>query len=808
MDGISWVDSQNEDFFIANEYGGMFPTPLLTNVRARFRKSLLDDYCGSFIIPNHGLLDFDIVAFQTSYHRENDTFNTFNTCDIDRNNWFVYKVDLEQYIDRSTQISSLYYNGLIYSLHGFSIFSPICLSSIPGFTLPPCGIPMNLHLVGTPHTFSMLDIQLIQSYLYFTIMGLPQAILNPYFFIYPLFMRPISSDSLHSLLNPHQVLIGLLDNIQEINSPEFLTMSELVYNPNICPKVLRIDKIDLNRYEIINYSLSSQIIYSEFGELEYLTKSWLKYFDDKSDSKPQKLQCFYEEFVNKQHLATQILNLSKPKVDTIRLPIQGFKHTRLFPDLPMGLINILPLIHHIRYHLSLNFLQKYMDVYFDDPLLLERSLTHFSYNRETPRIGIPLVFLKYSLSKTGNLNDDTIFSTFHLCKNRKRTNFAKNQFFYCGDNNEKLEFLGDAVIEFLATVSLFHLFPDSSEGSLSIFRSAIVQNCHLSKLASDIFLGDFLLLDIPIQSSQNPSAIKKISADALESIFGALFLDKSLSECQKLLGRLLWSNNKLLNNIWVELPQYPVITWSSIFSKLEHPYLFEAFKKLEIFEQSIGLRFSSKNLLAKAFAQPSTPFNIYTCGSNSTLEFLGDSVLQFVVSKHLFLNIPQVEGILSNLRSSLVNNYNLSKIGEELDLRSYIIMQPNESINDFMLADVFESLIAVIYLDRGLHYVDKFCEILFFKPPTLYSETNPKLTLMVYSKKIQPSSFITYKILNIEGPSNNSRYTVGLYLGSRFLAIGIGITRKVAEANAAKEALEKFNLYMKNLSTETHPYSC
>ena len=796
MDIFSWADPHNELYFVGNEHGGIFPTPLLTRIRTEFTKSLLENNCDSFVIPNHGLSDFDIFASQTSFHREKHTFNGFIIDDLDKNSWFVYKIVLELNLDNASQLSSIYHNGLIYILNGFSVFSPICLSSVPNYTLHHRGFVINLHFILNPQPFSMVDIQLIQSYFYLTVMGLPKSVLSPYFFIYPLFMRPISSPNfLCSILNPHQVLFGLLNNIKVILSSKYLINSELVYNSNIIPKVLRVDKIDLDHDEITHSSYTSQIIYSTCFESDSLSQLWLKHVDERGLI-PHKLRYIYGEFVDKQKMEKRFIHLHKPYVETIKMAIEGFKHTGLFPDLSLGLILILPFIHHVRYHLSLHFLQEYMGVHFRDPLLLQCCLTHSSYKRECPKLGIPQIFLRYSLSKTGYLNNCVLFSP-QLYKHPKRTNTCSNLPFNDGDNNEKLEFLGDAVIEFLTTVSLFHIFPDYSGGCLSIFRSAIVQNCHLGYLASQISLGDFILLEIPDQSSYNEFIIRKIYADALESIFGALFLEQSLPTCQKLLGRLLWKDNMPLNIIWNELPQYPVITLSSFLYKDQLPSLFDAFRKLKIFEQSIGLTFSFSILLAKAFTHPSVPFNIYTCGSNSTLEFLGDSVLQFAVTKYLFLNFPQVEGILSNLRSSIVNNKNLGIIGEELNLRSYIILQPDESVNENMLADVFESLIAVIFLDKGIHHVDKFCEILLFNSPELYSETNPKLNLKISYEKYLPSSFISYELLNSQGPSNNSKYTVGVYLGSHCLAMGIGRTRKLAEAHAAKEALNNLNITTK-----------
>ena len=342
-----------------------------------------------------------------------------------------------------------------------------------------------------------------------------------------------------------------------------------------------------------------------------------------------------------------------------------------------------------------------------------------------------------------------------------------------------------------------------SEGPLSIFRSSIVQNSQLFRLADHLHLNDFLLIDCPAFFIRSKCKFAKFMADALEAIFGLIFIEHSESECHHLLARLLWWGDLKLSNIWISLPEYPVITWSRhVLELCDAIRSVPVFEKLKKFEQSISVEFSFKHLLAKAFTQSSVPFNVFSCGSNGTLEFLGDSILQLTISRYIFMNFPNCEGILSNIRSSIVNNLSLANIGKELNIQQYIIIQPHDFISNSMISNVLESLIAVIYLEKGMQYVDVFCQTIFFKSNIIFGEINSKLNLLLYARIFYPSSSLSYVLLSEEGPTNNTNLSVGIYFGSQLLGIGQATTRKLAESSAASEALKNIKSIRERISSK------
>ena len=186
--------------------------------------------------------------------------------------------------------------------------------------------------------------------------------------------------------------------------------------------------------------------------------------------------------------------------------------------------------------------------------------------------------------------------------------------------------------------------------------------------------------------------------------------------------------------------------------------------------------------------------------SNERLEFLGDSILSFVMSDYLYLTYPDFkEGILTNLRSLLVNTKTLAKAAKELDLGTYLKLSKGEEEskgrqNDTLLANSFEALIGALFLDQGIESVREFLRKTLFPLASLYVEKkqfkDPKSILqeMVQSKK-QRSPI--YKVLKEEGPPHAKTFTMGVFVDETQLGEGVGKSKQVAEEQAAKAALEK-----------------
>jgi len=225
-------------------------------------------------------------------------------------------------------------------------------------------------------------------------------------------------------------------------------------------------------------------------------------------------------------------------------------------------------------------------------------------------------------------------------------------------------------------------------------------------------------------------------------------------------------------------------------------------KAISEIEKKIGIEFKNKNLLLQAFCHRSylNEHPEWKLGNNERLEFLGDAVIEILVTEYLFFKFPEAEeGFLTNLRAALVNFQNLFLVAERLNLDKYLLLskgerKDNKKSKESILADAFEALVGAIYLDQGKEITKKFLEKFLF--PTLEeilknkSFKNPK---SLFQEKSQAILNITpeYQTLKEWGPDHNKTFEVGVFLKRRLIAKGIGSSKQEAELKAAKKALEK-----------------
>lgn len=186
--------------------------------------------------------------------------------------------------------------------------------------------------------------------------------------------------------------------------------------------------------------------------------------------------------------------------------------------------------------------------------------------------------------------------------------------------------------------------------------------------------------------------------------------------------------------------------------------------------------------------------------SNERLEFLGDSVLQVVVSRMLFDKFPGLpEGELTRLRARLVNRLALSRIAEELGLGELMLLGRGERLsggakNPAMLSDTLEALFGAIYLDSGFEGAFVFMEGLF---SPLMDETLLRDTHFDYKPRLQElvqAHFKTapeYRVISEEGPPHKKSFTVEAVVGGESLGKGTAPRKKDAEQIAAGAAMEK-----------------
>ncbi len=189
--------------------------------------------------------------------------------------------------------------------------------------------------------------------------------------------------------------------------------------------------------------------------------------------------------------------------------------------------------------------------------------------------------------------------------------------------------------------------------------------------------------------------------------------------------------------------------------------------------------------------------------SNERLEFLGDSILSFVVSQYLFHKYPRFEeGILTNLRAQLVNTKSLAEIARELDFGQYLILSKGEEEskgreNPSILANCFEAFIGALFLDSGIETVSKFLSAVLLKKAQVYvSKKAFKDPKSLLQEKVQSKRLTSpiYKVLEEKGPAHARTFTVGAYVGEDLLAQGTGHSKQEASEDAAKNALDKLIL--------------
>ena len=209
-------------------------------------------------------------------------------------------------------------------------------------------------------------------------------------------------------------------------------------------------------------------------------------------------------------------------------------------------------------------------------------------------------------------------------------------------------------------------------------------------------------------------------------------------------------------------------------------------KKTIFFSKQISIRVLNKKIYNQAYTHKSYDQTL----NNERLEFLGDSLLNLVVSEELFLEKKlKKEGDLSKKRAFIVSRKNLNEIAEKIILKSKI-KSNLKSIPTNIYGNILEALIGAIYIDQGLDTTKKFIKKYIIKASN-YIESEPKNykgELMI--KAQQKGEKVQYKLLEEKGPDHQKEYIVAVFLANKLLAQDKGTTIKEAEQKAAKKALK------------------
>lgn len=216
-------------------------------------------------------------------------------------------------------------------------------------------------------------------------------------------------------------------------------------------------------------------------------------------------------------------------------------------------------------------------------------------------------------------------------------------------------------------------------------------------------------------------------------------------------------------------------------------------------ESIINYSFLDKELLSLALTHPSyaNENKIDKLSTNQRLEFLGDAVLELVSSDFLYKTHQDFdEGSLTKTRSVLVCEESLADVARKLRLYDFLHIGKGESSKNLMnnnstMCDTLESLIGAIYLDTGIDSAKEFIYKYILTYENLNRTSNDYKSLLqekANSKNLQ----IRYEVIKEYGPDHDKNFKTAVYIGDKILGTGTGKSKKEAEQNAAKQAIDKF----------------
>lgn len=218
-------------------------------------------------------------------------------------------------------------------------------------------------------------------------------------------------------------------------------------------------------------------------------------------------------------------------------------------------------------------------------------------------------------------------------------------------------------------------------------------------------------------------------------------------------------------------------------------------------EQAIGIPFTNKDLIVNALVHRSflNENRDFALPHNERLEFLGDAVLELVVTEFLFEQYLNPEGELTNWRAALVNGKMCARIGREIGIEPFLFLSHGESkdqntkARDYILANAVEAIIGAIYLDQGWDLAKQFItRWIITKLPEVLEQglwMDPKSRFQEAAQDIIGIT-PTYKVLKEEGPDHMKTFVVGVYLDNEKVEEGEGGSKQEAQVSAAENALK------------------
>ncbi len=218
-------------------------------------------------------------------------------------------------------------------------------------------------------------------------------------------------------------------------------------------------------------------------------------------------------------------------------------------------------------------------------------------------------------------------------------------------------------------------------------------------------------------------------------------------------------------------------------------------------QEKLGYKFNDEAILLRALSHSSYVNENHSAGdSNERLEFLGDSVLGLITAENFFKNYTKLpEGELTKLRAATVCEKSLAGFAKQLELGKYLLLGKGEILTGgrerpSIQADAFEAIIAAIYLDGGMEAARKF--VLKYIEEAIRQQQSIRDYKTMLQEVVQrnPGELIEYVLTGETGPDHDKRFEVEVHLNSNVIGRGIGKSKKKAEQEAAREALELMGL--------------
>ncbi len=224
-------------------------------------------------------------------------------------------------------------------------------------------------------------------------------------------------------------------------------------------------------------------------------------------------------------------------------------------------------------------------------------------------------------------------------------------------------------------------------------------------------------------------------------------------------------------------------------------------KNFPLLENKLGVKFKNINILYQAFVHRSylNEHHDFALGQNERLEFLGDAVVELVVTEYLYNQYENPEGELTNWRAALVNAKMLASVAYEIGMEPYLFLSHGEAkdagtkARDYIMANAFEAVVGAIYVDQGYDGAKQFIaryvltKLPYILENGLYMDAKSR-----FQESAQELIGVTptYRVLEESGPDHDKMFKVGIFLEKELIASGMGSSKQEAQTEAAEAALK------------------